>query len=57
MCIAQSVLFHYFPGKTGKKARHFDINEMMAIAKRRVADVASVKAKNKGMTHYDQMCQ
>ncbi|CAB3998211.1 WD repeat-containing 70 [Paramuricea clavata] len=32
----------------GRKARQFDINEMMAIAKRRAADAAEEKSKAKG---------
>jgi hypothetical protein len=33
---------------TGKKARQFDINEMMAVAKRRAADAAEEQSKAKG---------
>ena len=40
------LLFKYWHCvKIGKKARQFDINEMMAVAKRRAADAAEEKSK------------
>ena len=42
------LITQYTSTKTGKKARQFDINEMMAIAKRNAAETAEEKSKSKG---------
>jgi hypothetical protein len=48
MKVFYSLPFLKYCGKIGRKARQFDINEMMAIAKRRAADAAEEKSKAKG---------